>query len=156
MLQYERMDESTLSEEKSFTLPEPNPVTKAAHRRDFFRRVTLPLIVGLLILIGIAIAFILIPVGDVETWSQITSILLIGLTMIGGLLVLAFLGGLVYLVSYLLGILPPYTRMAQDGIEQIQEYAEKGADIPVRPVIQVQSFIAAINALFNRRSKTEN
>ena len=150
------MDESALPEERSFELPEPNPVTKAAHRRDFFRRVTLPLIIGLLVLGGIALAFILIPVGDVETWSQISSILLIAITLIGGLIVFGILGGLVYLVSYLLGILPPYTRMAQDGIEKIQEYAEKGADIPVRPIIQVQSFIAAINALFNRKPKTEN
>lgn len=156
MLQYGRMEESTTPEEKNFTIPEPNPVTKAAHRRDFFRRVTLPLIIGFLILAGIAVAFILIPVGDVETWAQIASILLIGLTMLGALIVLVILGGLVYLVSNLLGILPPYTRMAQDGIEKIQEYAEKGADIPVRPIIQVQSFIAAINALFNRRTKTEN
>jgi len=70
--------------------------------------------------------------------------------MLFSLIALVILGGLVYFVSYLLRLLPPYTRMAQDGIEKIKEYAQKSADIPAKPIIQVQSFIAAINALFKR------
>ncbi len=145
------MDEYTPSEERKIELPEPNPVTRAAHRRDFFRRVTLPLILSLVMLIAALVAFILLPVGDVAAWSQIASIMLIGLTMLLSLFTLAFLGALVFLVSYLLRLLPPYTRMAQDGVEKIKEYAVKGADIPAKPVIQVKSFIAAINAIFRRK-----
>ena len=144
------MEEQTNSEGQPFTKPEPNPVTRAAHRRDFFRRVTFPLVFSLVILAGLVVAFVLLPVGDVETWSQISSILLISLALLLGLLMLALLIALVYLVSYLLGILPVYTRMAQDGIDQIRIATEKGADIPTRPIIQVSSFIAAINALFRR------
>jgi hypothetical protein len=85
------MDESISSEGQETTLPEPNPVTRAAHRRDFFRRVTLPLVIGLLIMIGLVVTFILVPVGDVETWSQIATILLISLTLLIGLLILVLL-----------------------------------------------------------------
>lgn len=145
------MEENVSSEGQKNTLPEPNPVTRAAHRRDFFRRVTLPLVIGLIFIIGLVVTFIFVPVGDVETWSQIATILLISLGLLMGLLALVLLVALVYLVTYLLRFLPPYTRMAQDGIEKIKLYTEKGADIPTKPVIQVSSFIAAMNALFRRK-----
>ncbi len=147
------MEENTSTPpEKEFTLPEPNPVTREAHRKDFFRRVSLPLILALLLVAAVVVTFVLVPVGDVESWSQISTILLITLALVIGLIGLVILGLMVFLVSYLLKLLPPYTRMAQDGIEQIKIYAEKGADIPVKPVIQVQSFISAINTLFRRKS----
>lgn len=153
MLKYAYMEETTpLSTESRSKLKEPNPVSKEAHRKDFFRRVTLPLILVLVLIAAIVILFILLPVGDVDSWSQISTILLISLALVLGLVVLVTLGLLIYLASYLLKILPAYTRLAQDGIEQIKSYAEKGADIPVKPVIQVQSFISAINALFRRKS----
>ncbi|MFN2144224.1 MAG: hypothetical protein ACK2T7_02675 [Anaerolineales bacterium] len=146
------MEENTSSPpEKEFTLPEPNPVTREAHRKDFFRRVTLPLILALLLVAAVVVSFVLVPVGDIESWSQISTILLITLALVIGLFGLVILVIMVYLVSYLLKLLPPYTRMAQDGIAQIKTYAEKGADIPVKPVIQVQSFISAINTLFRRK-----
>ncbi len=132
------------------TLPEPNPITTAAHRRDFFRRVTLPFIVVLLLMIAAVVVFILVPVGDVETWSQIATILLLGLAMLFGLLAMVLTAVLVYALGYLLRVLPSYTRLAQDGMEKIKTYAARGADIPVKPVIQVQTFIAAINAIFGR------
>lgn len=147
------MEEITPSPpEREFTLPEPNPVTREAHRKDFFRRVTLPLILILVLIIALVVLFALLPVGDVAAWSQISTILLISLALLLGFITLVILAGLVYLVSYLLKLLPPYTRLAQDGIEQIKTYAEKGADIPVKPIIQVQSFISAINTLFRRKS----
>ncbi len=145
------MDEYTNSEEQTVTLPEPNPETRAAHRRDYFRRVMLPFLTVLFILFGMVVAFALLEVGDVATWSQIATITLISIALLGGLLYLGMVIFLNYLVSRLLHILPPYTRMAQEGIEQIMTNIEKGADIPPRPIIQVSSFIAAINALFHRK-----
>ncbi|MGD2027681.1 MAG: hypothetical protein PVI99_07680 [Anaerolineales bacterium] len=147
------MEEIYETEEQKIDLPEPNPVTQAAHKRDYFRKVLLPFILFLLILIGLGVAFILIPVGSVETWSQIATIILIIVGLIIGLIVLAVLGGLVYLVSYILGILPGYTRMAQEGLETIREQSAKGADLTAKPVIQVQSFLAVINAIFGRKQK---
>jgi len=73
------------------------------------------------------------------------------LSILIGLVILVFLGGLVYLVSQILRQLPPYTRLAQDGIETIKERAIAGADISVKPVMKIQSFLAVIDALRGRR-----
>lgn len=151
MLKYYRMEELNSSEEKQIRLPEPNPVTRAAHKKDFSKRVVLPLVLGILFLVSLVIAFALIPVGNVTIWSQIATIFLVGLLLIGGLVLLALVGALVYLVSYVLKVMPSYTRMAQNGIDTIREQATKGADITVKPVIQIQSFLAAVNAIFGRR-----
>lgn len=151
MLKWAYMEENTTATAQKPDLPEPNPVTKAAHQRDYRRSVLFPLIGFILLLVGVTVAFVLLPVGDVTTWSQIATILLIMLALLLGLIVLVILGGLVYLVSYVLGILPGYTRMAQDGIETIKKQAIKGADISAKPVIQVQSFLAVVNAIFGRK-----
>jgi hypothetical protein len=110
----------------------------------------LPIILSILILVGIGIAFVLIPVGDVGLWSQIVTIFLIAIGLVLGLIIFALLAVLVYFVSYILGVMPSYTRMAQNGIETIREQASEGADITVKPVIQIQSFLAAVNAIFGR------
>lgn len=147
------MEDNTTEAKQKPNLPEPNPVTKAAHRRDYNRRVLLPLIGFILVLVGVSVAFILLKVGDVSTWSQIATIFLITLVLFGGLILLGIVGGLVYLVSYVLRILPGYTRMAQEGIETIKTQAIKGADITAKPVIQVQSFLAVVNAIFGRKQR---
>ncbi len=157
MLKYSHMEVNYETQEKKIDLPEPNPVTQAAHRRDFFRRVLLPFGIFLLILIGLGITFILLPVGDVQTWSQIATVMLVMVGLVLGLIILVLLGGLVYLVSYVLGILPGYTRLAQEGLETIQKQATQGADITAKPIIQVQSFLAVVNAIFGRNgSKRED
>jgi len=97
------------------------------------------------------VAFAIVGVGDIETWSQIATIILVSLWLVFGLLILALVGALVYLVTYVLKVMPSYTRKAQDGIETIRDQATRGADITVKPVIQIQSFLAAVNAIFGRK-----
>ena len=151
MLKYYRMEEQISEEKKQVNLPEPNPVTRAAHKKDFFKRVILPFVLGVLVLVLFVVAFTLIPIGDIVTWSQIATIILIGLFLVIGLILVILVGALVYLVSYILKVMPSYTRMAQEGIDTIRDQATRGADITVKPVIQIQSFLAAVNAIFGRK-----
>lgn len=151
MLQYQSMEENTTPpEQKKVELPEPNPVTQASHRKAFFRQVLLPVSLFVLVSIALAVVFIWQGVGTVETWSHIATIFLVSFWMILALLLLAVLVVLVYLVSYVLKVLPPYARMAQEGIETIEKQVEKGADISAKPVIQIKSFLAVVNAVFRR------
>lgn len=146
------MEENTTTQEKKIDLPEPNPVTRASHRREFSLQVLLPLGLFLLLAIALTVVFILNSVGTVEAWSQIATIMLVTLWLLGGLILLALVGALLYIVSYVLKMLPPYTRMAQEGIETIRTQVEKGADVTAKPVIQIKSFLAAVNAIFRRKS----
>jgi hypothetical protein len=129
----------------------PNPETRASHKREFGRQVLLPLGLFLLISAGAVAAAVYFQVGSVERWSQIASIFLMIFWMLLGLILLVILGGLVFVVSKLLHLLPPYTRIAQDGIETIRTQVEAGTDITVKPVIKIQSFLAVIDTLLGRR-----
>jgi hypothetical protein len=129
----------------------PNPVTRAAHKKEFGTQVVLPLVLFLLSFAGAAWALIYYEVGSIARWSQVATIFLVIFWMVVGLIILSLLGALVYLVSRLLQLLPMYTRMAQDGIETIKHQVETGADITVKPVIKIQSFLAVIDALRGRR-----
>jgi hypothetical protein len=144
------MEENTTTPERKIELPEPNPITRAKHRRAFFREVLLPISLFLLVSIALVVVFIWQGIGTVAAWSQIATIFLIIFWMLLALVLLAVLVAFVYLISYVLKVLPPYARLAQEGIETIQTQVEKGADITAKPVIQIKSFLAVVNAIFRR------
>jgi len=151
MLQYNHMEEQNLSEENQVSPQEPNPVTQAAHKKDFLKTVILPFVLVVLAMVAVIVIFAVFEIGDIGTWSQISTILLVSLCLVFGLVILALVGGMVYLVSYVLKAMPIYTQKAQEGIETVRDQAIRGADITVKPVIQIQSFLAAVNALFGRK-----
>ena len=95
MLQYDRMEEHNLSDENQDSLPEPNPITKAAHKKDFFKSVLLPLGLVILVLIALVVTFAIVGFGDIETWSQIATIIVVSLWLVFGLILLALVGALV-------------------------------------------------------------
>ena len=132
-------------------LPEPNPKTRATHRRDVRRQLTLPIVLLLLLIVVVVAALVYFKVGTIERWSQIATIFLVLFGLIVGLIVLSLLVVVTFLISQLLRALPPYARLTQDAIEKIQDQAIRGADISAKPVIQVKSFLAMIGALFSRK-----
>lgn len=145
------MNSTQPSPNASRPLPEPNPKTRAAHRQDVRRQLTLPIVILSVVIVAVVVVLVYFKVGSVERWAQIATIFLVLFGLIGGLIVLSLLVVVTFLVSQLLKLLPPYARMTQDAIEKIQEQAIKGADISVKPVIQVKSFVALIGALFSRK-----
>ncbi len=89
-------------------------------------------------------------VGSIERWSQIATFFLTLFGLFIGLIVLAVFVALTFIVTQILRILPPYTRVALDAIEKIDRQVKIGADISVKPVIEVQRFLAVIEVLFKR------
>jgi predicted PurR-regulated permease PerM len=115
------------------------------------RQITLPFFLVIFIIVVVVIVLVYFRVGTVERWSQISTIFLVVFSFIVGLIVLFLLIVITFLISQLLRLLPPYARLTQEAIEKIQDQAIRGADISVKPVIQVKSFLAMIGALFSRK-----
>jgi hypothetical protein len=148
MLKYMHMDEKR---DLQIRARPPNPETRAAHRKEFRKQILLPFFLVILITLIVVGVLIYFGVGSVERWSQIASIFLIMFWMVIGLLALTITAVMIILISRLLVLLPPYTRIAQDGIETVKRQVEAGTDITVQPVIKIQSFLAVIDALRGRR-----
>jgi hypothetical protein len=133
-----------------FVLPERNPITHAAHRREVFWQITFPLILTLLILLGLA-AFVVYAsfqgAGSVSRWADISLIWLLLPALVVTLVVLLIFSGLVYLVSKLLGVFPGYARLAQNFFYLVQVRTKSIADKIVEPILKLRSFKAGADVL---------
>lgn len=89
--------------------------------------------------------------GDVSRWAAVSTIWIVIPVMIAGLILLALLGALVYLMKRLLGITPTYTGLAQDYVHLAASYIKRGTEMAVKPVLFLDGIGASVKALFGRK-----
>ena len=127
-----------------------NPVTRAHHRREILWQVTVPLIVGLLLVAALAGGIILSGVGDAGLWADVSLIWLIAPALALALIPLAILAAMIYGLTFLLGALPPYAQRAQQGFEKIEAGVRRNADRAVEPLLRIHTILGALSALRRR------
>jgi hypothetical protein len=132
-------------------LPAPNPVTQTSHRREVNRQVILPMVVALIVFVSFGTWLVWVGVGTLERWSQIAVIFMLIMVLVLGLILLGVTIGLLYLVAIILRVIPPYARVAQEAIAKIDQQVKAGANISVRPVIEIQKFLAMVDVILGRR-----
>jgi hypothetical protein len=135
-----------MNEKPQFVLPERNPKTHAAHRKDVGWQITLPLVIGCLVLVLALAGVIWAAAGanpQVTRWADISLIWLILPALFFALLGLGVLVGITYLVSKLLGVLPGYARVVQNIFTNIHAKALKANDALVAPALKLKSWSAA-------------
>ncbi|MCQ3939269.1 MAG: hypothetical protein DPW18_19830 [Chloroflexi bacterium] len=123
------------------------------HRRQFARHILLPIVLSALAFAAMIVwigAAAFTQGGDVGRWAAISTIWVIIPMMLGGLILLAILIGLIYLLSRALGILPYYTGIAQDYVYKAKGYIVRGADLAVKPILAVNGWLETIKAFFER------
>lgn len=142
-----------MSETPPTAQPERNPDTYAAHKRDVFRQITLPTLIGLIVIIGLTIAVIYAGASgnnQVSRWADISLIwLLLPVTFLS-LLILAFLVGTTILFTKLLYVFPIYAYKVQIFIREAQTKIKSATDMAVEPVLKINSFLASARTLLRR------
>ena len=124
------------------------------HRKQLVSQIILPVVISALFIVGL---IVLVNVatfrdnGDVGRWAAISTIWIVIPIMVAGLIFLIILGGIVYLLKYLLNIAPVYTGQAQDFVYKIAGYIRRLADAIVKPVIVIDGVGASINRLLGRK-----
>ncbi len=134
-------------------LPHPTHYSYQLHRKQRTTQIILPVAIGSLALIGmiVLISFATFKSnGDVSRWAAISTIWIIIPILFTGLITLAILVGLIYLMARALVALPRYTGIAQDYIYIAQSYIIRGADMVVKPVIALDGFFENVKAFFER------
>ena len=104
------------------------------HRKQVMQKIILPVVLSALVLVGIVVWVSIATFsqgGDVGRWAAISTIWVIIPMLVGGLVVLAILGGLIYGMAKLLGALPYYTGIAQDYVIIARGYIIRAADMAV-------------------------
>jgi hypothetical protein len=135
-------------------LTQPVHESYRKHRRELAWQIILPValsaagFVALIVLINIATFN---EGGDVARWAAISTIWIIIPVMVAGLILLALIGALVYLMKRLLDIAPTYTGMAQDYVHIAAGYIRRFADMAVKPVLFIDGLGASVRRLVGRK-----
>jgi hypothetical protein len=131
----------------------PEHYSYQRHRRQNMTEIILPMMISTLLLVGmiVLVSFATFQSnGDVSRWAAISTIWIVIPILLAGLIVLAILIGLVYLMARALSGLPHYTGIAQDYVYLAQRYIIRSADMVVKPVIALEGFIENVKAFFER------
>jgi len=123
------------------------------HRNQVMRQIILPVALSALVLVGIVVWVSYATFnqgGDVGRWAAISTIWVVIPMLLGGLVVLAILGGLIYGMARLLGALPYYTGIAQDYIFIARGYIIRGANMVVKPINALNDWLQTAKAFFER------
>jgi hypothetical protein len=134
-------------------LPRPEHYSYQLHRKQRMTQIILPVVLSAVLFIGMIVLVFFATFklnGDVARWAEISTIWLTIPVLVTGLIFLAILIALIYLLVRVLVILPHYTGLAQDYIYIARGYIIRGADMVVKPVINLEGFIEKIKAFFGR------
>jgi uncharacterized membrane protein len=120
------------------------------HRRQFWLQIFLPSILAVILLIAVAGIAALGGDSDSARWAAISTIWLVIPVMFFGLIFLALLLGLVYLLVRTLQVFPTYTSLAQYYVNRAASAIKEFSDKATRPVIFLNSLGASIKEIFRR------
>jgi energy-coupling factor transporter transmembrane protein EcfT len=135
-------------------LPQPVHESYKKHRRELAWQIILPMalsVVGFVALIVLIYFATFEGDGDVGRWTAISTIWIVIPVMLAGLILLALIGGLVYLMKRLLNVAPTYTGMAQDYVHIAAGYIKRGTEMAVKPVLFLDGVGASIRTFFGRK-----
>ncbi len=133
---------------------QPVHETYLKHRRELRWKILAPVIAASVLCVlcsGMVYVATFSYGGDVTLWAQISTIWLAIPTIIILVVVFALVGGMVFLMTRLLSLLPRYTFMAQGLSYKMKAYVRRGADYAAKPVIFLNSLGAGINRIFGKR-----
>lgn len=131
-------------------LPERNPVTYQKHRHEVLWQITIPLVIGaILIIVPMALVILAAVTGipQIEKLASISLIWLIILGMIGSLLALVLTVALIYAGTSVLRVTSPYARQIQDTFLLIGHRIKVLSDKAVEPILRYHSFVASIGVI---------
>ena len=134
-------------------LPERNPRTHQAHKREVFWQITFPLIVGVILVLVLAVLTLFAATGggSVKQAADASLIFLIIPLMIVTVIFTIIFGALAYGIIKLNGMLPFYARQAQDIFMRVRQQVQLGSDKAVEPFLKIRSFFASVEALRKRK-----
>ena len=134
-------------------LPQPVHESYLKHRRQLTWQIVVPVVLTAILLIALIVLINIATFrdnGDVARWAAISTMWIAVPIMIGMLVLLALLGGVIYLLSKLLNITPRYTGLAQDYVYRVAGAIKRGLDALMKRFIEIQGVLASIREFFNR------
>ena len=123
------------------------------HRKQIWTQILLPLLLTVLLFLAVILLTSLATFrdnGEVGRWAAISTIWLVIPVMLAGLIFLALLAGMIYLLARLTGLIPPYSYQAQRFVHRIEGQVKRGAELTRKPVLFLDILKSQIKKIFQR------
>lgn len=135
------------------TPKQKNQPSQRRHKRQRFWQILLPVILGGLITLSVAVLMAAtiagVPTGLNESQGADTSLIWIIIPLMLAALVFALiLMGLIYGIAKLLNILPGYAQLVQYYVRLAADKIQSGAKQAPAPIIKLESLSASVGAFF--------
>jgi hypothetical protein len=130
-----------------------NQLSYQKHRRQLWLQILLPLLVGLILILAVAVLTGIVAFGesgDAYRWAAISTIWLVIPIMVFGLIVLAILIGIVYLLARTLKVIPPYSSQAQYYVNRGASEVKRFSDMAAKPVLFIEGIMAGLKTIFGK------
>jgi len=128
-------------------LPERNPKTHAEHRREVFWQITLPLVVGILLVLTAIAAIVFFatqPAPELNRWAGVSLIWLILPSLFIALIFLVILIAFIFAITMLLRLTPRYAQVIQSYFEIGAAKVRQIANFLTEPILKINSFLAVL------------
>jgi len=124
---------------------------KKTNRKEFWQ-IIFPLIIGSLMILGLAIWTVIAAVNgaEINQHANVSTVLLLIPFMFFSLIPLAIIGLTAYGITYLKKVLPKYTQKGQEIASLVAEKTRDFADKAATPIFSVESFWVTLRVLFRR------
>ena len=127
-----------------------NPFTKQRHRKEVFWQISVPIVIGGMILLVISFLSTRLVADETSRWADISSIWIIAPVIVLGFLSLVTLIAGIVAVVKLIQVLPNYSFRLQKSLMNVRTRLKRMADRSVEPVLRLGAFSAAAKK-FSRR-----
>jgi ethanolamine transporter EutH len=130
--------------------PVVNPITQAAHRRQVWTQILIPIIGVAVLLLGAAILATRGSNPQVAQLGNVSAVIVIMPFLIILLVSFVIFLGLIYAFARLIKVLPPYANLAQIFIENLHQRIKRVADLAAQPMITSEGFWAGVKKIFGK------
>jgi hypothetical protein len=123
------------------------------HRRQLWTQILLPILIAVLVFIAVIIMTSLATFrahGDVDRWAAISTIWLILPIMIVGVILLALIIAMIYLIARFTTLIPPYSYQAQRIVYRIEGAVRHFAGMVRKPLLALQELATLIKAYMKK------
>lgn len=127
--------------------PPRNPVTHAAHRRQVLLQVFLPLAIGILVILTLALEAAIGSSVEASRFADISLVWLSLFYLVFALIFFVVLLAVVMGLAWLMRKLPIYARQAHDLFTMMRVFVGRVSDTLVEPFLMVHSFTAGVKGL---------
>jgi uncharacterized membrane protein len=135
-------------------LPRHEHESYRRHRKQTQQQIILPLALVASLMLVLTVLLIVITArggGEVSRWASISTIWVLLPVLVAGLVALAVLAGLIYLLARLQRVLPTYTSLAQDYVQLGTIYVWRFTDSAVPPSFAANGLAAYFTVIFGRK-----